>query len=170
MRSPLGGQVGPDGPCLLGLARVRWGRICSKRNLEWNPGKARHAGSWRVMQPSFGWHTTVAAVLRVRAPDVCCASRTSTRPSAIVAALAATVVGTSSRWQPTTMATATAQTPRSRRTAGASPSSGSRGCTGSRQASRRPRGSLTPTERPIVGVRLRSRMRTCPRPSPACSP
>jgi hypothetical protein len=37
-----------------------------------------------------------------------------------VAALAATVVGASNRWQPTTMATATAQTPRSRRTADAS--------------------------------------------------
>ena len=37
-----------------------------------------------------------------------------------MAALAATVVGTSSRWQPITMATATAQTPRSRRTADAS--------------------------------------------------
>jgi len=68
----------------------------------------------------LGWHIIGAGVLRVRAPDVCCASRTSTRPSAIVAALAATVVGTSSRWQPTTMATATAQTPRSRRTANAS--------------------------------------------------
>ena len=41
MRSPKGGQVGPDDPCLLGLARVRWGRICSKRNLEWNPGRGR---------------------------------------------------------------------------------------------------------------------------------
>lgn len=81
--------------------------------------RAGNADSWRVMQPSFGWHTTGAGVLRVRAPDVCCASRTSTRPSAIVAALAATAVGTSSRWQPTTMATATAQTPRSRRTADA---------------------------------------------------
>ena len=56
---------------------------------------------------------------KVRAPDACCASRTSTRPSAIVAALVATVVGMSSRWQPTTMATATAQAPRSRRTADA---------------------------------------------------
>src|ERR1700686_3344161 len=81
--------------------------------------RAGHAGSWRVMQPSFGWHTTGAEALRVRAPAVCCASRTSTRPSGIVAALAATVVGTSSRWQPTTMATATAQTPRSRRATGA---------------------------------------------------
>ena len=39
MRSPKGGQVGRDGPCLLRLGRVRWGWICSKRNLEWNPGR-----------------------------------------------------------------------------------------------------------------------------------
>jgi hypothetical protein len=39
MRSPKGGRVGPDRPCLLGLAQVRWGLICSKRNLEWNHGR-----------------------------------------------------------------------------------------------------------------------------------
>src|ERR1700690_3136245 len=38
MRSPHGALVRSGCPCLLGLARVRWGRICSKRNLEWNPG------------------------------------------------------------------------------------------------------------------------------------
>ncbi len=117
------------------MARVCWGSL--------GFGGARFAqngtlnGTWESAARRFvashatilGWHITGAGVLRVRAPDVCCASRTSTRPSAIVAALAATVVGTSSRWQPTTMATATAQTPRSRRTTEATPSSGSRGCT-----------------------------------------
>ena len=36
MRSPKGGRVRSGCPCLLGLGRVRWGPICSKRNLEWN--------------------------------------------------------------------------------------------------------------------------------------
>lgn len=73
----------------------------------------------RVMQPSVGWRTTGAEVRRARAPAACCASHTSTRPSAIVAVPAAITAGTSNRWQPTAMATATAQSPRSRRTADA---------------------------------------------------
>jgi hypothetical protein len=91
------------------------------------PPETAYAGSahrgpprWRVMQPSFGWHTTGAGVPRARAPAVCCASHTSTRPSAIVAVPAAITAGTSNRWQPTTMATAIAQSPRSRGTADAS--------------------------------------------------
>ena len=32
--------------------------------------RAGNTDSWRVMQPSFGWHITGAGVLRVRAPDV----------------------------------------------------------------------------------------------------
>src|SRR6202453_2620657 len=110
------------------MARVCWGSLgfggagfAQNGTLNGTLGKG---GARRFVESHatiLGWHTTGAGVLRVRAPDVCCASRTSTRPSAIVAALAATVVGTSSRWQPTTMATATAQTPRSRRAADASP-------------------------------------------------
>ena len=132
--------MGRDGPCLLGLARVRWGWICSTRNLQWNHGRGLGMPTRGESCNHASDGTSPAQGLRARAPDVCCASRTSTRPSATVAALAATVVGASSRRQPTTMAIATAQTPRSRRTTEATPSSGSRGCAGSRQASRRPRG------------------------------
>src|ERR1035437_7603531 len=54
MRSPRGGQVGPDRPCLLGLARARWGRICSKRNLEWNPGSVHGAAESALSGPMRG--------------------------------------------------------------------------------------------------------------------
>jgi hypothetical protein len=141
MRSPKGGSGGAGWPVFAGVGSGSVGLDLLNTEPSMEPWeRAGNADSWRAMQPSFGWHITGAGVLRARAPDVRCASRTSTRPSATVAALAATVVGASSRRQPTTMAIATAQTPRSRRTTEATPSSGSRGCAGSRQASRRPRG------------------------------
>jgi Protein of unknown function (DUF5131) len=46
------------------------------------------------------WPTTSARVRRARAPAVCCASRTSTRPSIVATARAAIDAGASSRWPP----------------------------------------------------------------------
>jgi hypothetical protein len=82
MRSPKGGQVGPDRPCLLGLARARWGRICSRRNHEWNPGAPpRHGPRIGTRQAALAHRgasvgTRMASVARLEL----CQTSTSARP------------------------------------------------------------------------------------------
>src|ERR1039458_6039034 len=74
MRSPKGGRVGPDRPCLLGLARARWGRIHSRRNLAWNLGAPPRSDhrlgppvSWRGSRRGrLQHHFGVLACLRYR--------------------------------------------------------------------------------------------------------
>jgi hypothetical protein len=72
------------------------------------------------VQPSVTWLTISARVRRAHAPAACCASRTSTRPSAIAVAAAAIAAGTSSTRGPARTATGIAHGPRSRPTADAS--------------------------------------------------
>jgi hypothetical protein len=170
MSSPQGGQVGPGGPCLLGLARARLGRICSKQNLERNPGRGlgTPVRSESCNHPSDGtppaqrsqeYARRMSAVQAAQAPGRAPSWPRSQRPS-----LARAAGGSRPRWLPR---------PLRPHEVDALPMPVKFGLWrldgGGRRASRRLRGSRAPNERPTVGVRLRSRMRTCLRPSPACS-
>ena len=105
MRSPKGGSGGAGWPVFAGVGSGSVGLDLLNTEPSMEPWeRAGNADSWRAMQPSFGWHITGAGVLRARAPDVRCASRTSTRPSTVATARAAIDAGASSKWPPSTTA------------------------------------------------------------------